>query len=155
MKQNQNFIVKNLHDLESVADWLVLQLKPGDRIGLAGPLGAGKTTLTQLLATRLGVTDAVDSPTFTLRQSYRTLDINIPEVIHYDFYRLETPRALAEIGLEDDWQRTDSLLIIEWADRFPHLVDHYSYFVTIDFNQETDTREITIIAKEPHASTDY
>ena len=144
MKHIEYFSVRDLAGLEPVTSWLSRRLKPGDSLGLAGPLGAGKTTLTQGLAARFGVTSLVDSPTFTLRQSYRTQHATIAELIHYDFYRLETTEALAELGLNDDWQRSDCLLVIEWIDKFPELLEKLSYLVTMTINQKTQERILKV-----------
>ncbi|MEK7461401.1 MAG: tRNA (adenosine(37)-N6)-threonylcarbamoyltransferase complex ATPase subunit type 1 TsaE [Patescibacteria group bacterium] len=135
MKQIKQFRVTSLADLEMVSDWLSVRLKQGDCLGLAGPLGAGKTTLTQSLAARLGIREAVDSPTFTLRQSYPATHLTIKQLVHYDFYRLLSTAALAELGLADDWAQPQSLLVIEWVDKFPELLDQLSYLVTITLNK--------------------
>ena len=81
---------------------------------LIGNLGAGKTTLTKGIVEGAGVAaqDEVTSPTFTLIHDYGG------GVFHVDLYRIETPRELASLGLEDLWDREDALVLVEWGERF-------------------------------------
>jgi tRNA threonylcarbamoyladenosine biosynthesis protein TsaE len=81
---------------------------------LTGNLGAGKTTLAKGIVSGLGAAPAeeVSSPTFTLIHEYGN-----GRVYHVDLYRLEEPRELATLGLEDLFER-DALVLIEWGERF-------------------------------------
>ncbi|HND12582.1 MAG TPA: tRNA (adenosine(37)-N6)-threonylcarbamoyltransferase complex ATPase subunit type 1 TsaE [Pseudomonadota bacterium] len=91
-------------------------LSAGDVLLLEGPLGAGKTCLTQGLAIGLGVdaATAVQSPSFTLVNQYSG---RLP-LYHADLYRLSHPQELFELGL---WEaaETGGVVVIEWASRFP------------------------------------
>lgn len=90
----------------------VLELAPtGSLLLLTGPMGAGKTTLTQLLAAELASTAAVTSPTYTLVHEYPT-----PHglLVHVDAYRLPTAQGLAGIGLDDYLSRA-RLVVVEWG----------------------------------------
>ena len=49
-------------------------------VGLYGNLGAGKTTLTQVIARELGIIQPITSPTFVIEKIY--------EIKHKDFARL-------------------------------------------------------------------
>ncbi len=89
------------------------RLSGGEVIELIGDVGAGKTTLTKGIAQGLGVTEDVQSPSFTLSRVYEGRD-NI-QVAHYDFYRLSDPGILAD-ELVDTMGRSDAVTIIEWAD---------------------------------------
>lgn len=85
-------------------------LQPGDRVGLSGELGAGKTTLVRAIAAGLGVTQSVTSPTFALVHRY---DGRIP-VWHVDAYRLKAQDDVRDLGLED---AGDAVVLIEWPER--------------------------------------
>ncbi len=82
---------------------------------LIGNLGAGKTTLAKGIVSGRGAASAeeVASPTFTLIHEYGG-----GHVYHIDLYRLEEPRELATLGLEEIFDR-DALVLIEWGERFP------------------------------------
>ena len=87
-------------------------LGPGDVVGLAGDLGAGKTRLVQGAAAALGVEGPVLSPTFMLVREYD----GDPPVHHVDAYRLSGPLELEDLGLEDILS-PDAVVFVEWADR--------------------------------------
>src|SRR5918911_2290651 len=87
-------------------------LDPGDVVGLAGDLGAGKTRLVQGAAAALGVQDPVLSPTFMLLREY---DGDVP-VNHVDAYRLSGPAELEDLGIENVLD-PGTVVFVEWADR--------------------------------------
>ena len=84
---------------------------------LIGNLGAGKTTLAKGIVVGRGAAsaDEVSSPTFTLIHEYA------PDLYHIDLYRLDEPREVATLGLEELFDR-DALVLIEWGERFPELM---------------------------------
>jgi len=85
---------------------------------LIGNLGAGKTTLTKGIVagqSRVPVNE-VSSPTFTLIHEYGE-----GRVYHVDLYRLDDPREVATLGLDEIFER-DALVLIEWGERFPRLL---------------------------------
>jgi tRNA threonylcarbamoyladenosine biosynthesis protein TsaE len=92
---------------------IAVQIRPGDVVALAGGLGAGKTTLARAIIAALGYPDEVPSPTFTIIETYDAPPLRLP-VVHADFYRLESPRELRELGLDD--YREGAALIAEWPD---------------------------------------
>jgi tRNA threonylcarbamoyladenosine biosynthesis protein TsaE len=81
---------------------------------LTGNLGSGKTTLAKGIVSGLGAAPAeeVSSPTFTLIHEYGN-----GRVYHVDLYRLEEPRELATLGLDELFER-DAMVLIEWGERF-------------------------------------
>ena len=90
-------------------------LRPGDAVLLKGELGAGKTTLARAILRALGVEGHVPSPTFTLVQNYQTADLTL---VHFDLYRIENPRELTELGLDDALE--EGAVLVEWPERgFP------------------------------------
>ena len=89
----------------------------GDAVALEGDLGAGKTTLARAILRGLGVAEDVPSPTFTLVQHYETPRL---AVRHYDFYRIETPRELDELGLDEALD--EGAVLIEWPERAPERI---------------------------------
>jgi tRNA threonylcarbamoyladenosine biosynthesis protein TsaE len=94
---------------------LAARLDGGSVVLLIGPLGAGKTAFVRGLAHGLGVNpDQVSSPTFTLIQEYR--GGRVP-MLHVDLYRLDDPREVDDLGLEELGER--AVLAIEWAEKLP------------------------------------
>ena len=86
---------------------------------LIGNLGAGKTTLAKgIVEGRNGTpADEVSSPTFTLIHQYG----DHAPVYHIDLYRLDEAREVEGLGL-DDLFGSGSLILLEWAERFPALL---------------------------------
>ena len=97
---------------------IAAQLKPPVAAFLIGDLGAGKTTLAKGLVSGLGVAaeDDVTSPTFTLVHEYGQESKDAPRVYHVDLYRIETPRALETVGLED-LLGEQAIVIVEWGEK--------------------------------------
>jgi tRNA threonylcarbamoyladenosine biosynthesis protein TsaE len=85
---------------------------------LIGNLGAGKTTIAKGIVSGLDPSvpaDEVSSPTFTLIHEYS------PSIYHIDLYRLDEPREVASLGLDELFER-DAFILIEWGERFPQLL---------------------------------
>jgi tRNA threonylcarbamoyladenosine biosynthesis protein TsaE len=89
-------------------------VRPGDVITLAGPLGAGKTSIARGLLSALGLEGEAPSPSFAIVQPYAPPEVHVP-VLHVDLYRIESRAEIAELGLDD--QRDDSVLLIEWPEQ--------------------------------------
>jgi tRNA threonylcarbamoyladenosine biosynthesis protein TsaE len=106
---------------------------------LIGNLGAGKTTLAKGIVSGLGAApvDDVSSPTFTLIHEYGG-----GRAYHVDLYRLEEPRELATLGLDELFDRGLPVLI-EWGERFPGMMPEQRTEIRIRAGGE-DEREIEI-----------
>jgi len=102
-------------DLGSLEGWgrrIGAEAFPGLVVGLIGPLGAGKTTLVRAIVDGAGGNPAaVTSPTFVLIQEYAG---RFP-ISHLDVYRLKSAQEYLDLGVEE--LASESLLLIEWADR--------------------------------------
>lgn len=108
------------HRMLSLGRWLGHRLPAGTVILLRGNLGSGKTTLVKGIGQGLGITDTIDSPTFTLVNEY--LEGRVP-LYHVDLYRLN-PTAAEQLFLETYWEGLDyplGLVAIEWPERLRSL----------------------------------
>jgi tRNA threonylcarbamoyladenosine biosynthesis protein TsaE len=106
------FAVGEGEPLDAVAGAVCAGLHPGDVVVLRGPIGAGKTTLVQACARRLGVHEPVTSPTFALAHRYAG---DVP-VVHLDLYRLAgTERSVEELQAELD----GAVAFVEWPEHGP------------------------------------
>lgn len=104
-----------LADLEAVSAFgkrIAERLRPGDVVALSGDLGAGKTTVARAILAACGHDGEVPSPTFTILETYPECS---PPLVHADFYRLDDPAEIAELGLED--YRAGAALIAEWPEK--------------------------------------
>jgi tRNA threonylcarbamoyladenosine biosynthesis protein TsaE len=113
-------------------------LAPPKLVLLRGDLGAGKTTLVKGIAAGFGSAqeEEVTSPTFTLVHEYRGQRANL---YHIDLYRVDTPRQLETLGL-DDLMSPNSVLLIEWGEKFQRFERDWNVEIALDRVGETDRR---------------
>jgi tRNA threonylcarbamoyladenosine biosynthesis protein TsaE len=119
-------------------------LAPPKLVLLRGDLGAGKTTLVKGIAAAFeaAAEEDVTSPTFTLVHEYRGPRANL---YHIDLYRVDTPRELETLGL-DDLGSENSILLIEWGEKFPRLRRERDVEISLQRESENG-RKITIVSK--------
>lgn len=117
-------------------------VKPGEVYTLIGDLGVGKTVFTQGLAQGLGITEPVNSPTFTIVQIYE--EGRMP-FYHFDVYRIGDVEEMEEIGYEDCFYG-EGVCLIEWANLIEEILPERYTQITIEKNPEKgfDYRKITI-----------
>ncbi|MDY6050411.1 MAG: tRNA (adenosine(37)-N6)-threonylcarbamoyltransferase complex ATPase subunit type 1 TsaE [Corynebacterium sp.] len=120
----------------------------GDVIVLSGPLGAGKTALTQGIARGMGVGGRVTSPTFTIARLHRPTAAtpDRPALIHVDAYRLldsgdDPLDTLESLGLDEELDR--SVVVAEWGEGMMEALSDRYYLVEIA-RAADDVRTLTI-----------
>ena len=115
---------------------------PGEVYTLIGDLGVGKTVFTQGIASGLGITEPVSSPTFTIVQVYE--EGRMP-FYHFDVYRIGDIEEMEEIGYEDYFYGV-GLTLIEWADLIEELLPMKRREIRIekDLEKGFDYRKITV-----------
>ena len=134
----QEFTTHSAEETIALGRTLAPMLAPPKLLLLRGELGAGKTTLVKGIAEAFQAAseDDVTSPTFTLVHEYRGPAVSL---YHVDLYRVDTPRQLETLGL-DDLMAENSILLIEWGEKFARFErerDVEIFLQRIDENQRT------------------
>lgn len=130
--------------MKAIGRRLGRELSVGDVVGLVGGLGAGKTTLAQGIAQGLNVPPDrhVASPTFALVNEHPG---QVP-FAHADLYRVQSTAELAELGLDEIFDRAAT--VIEWIDLFPAAAPADHLVITISIVSD-DARALSVRATGP------
>ena len=141
--------VNNLQELKAWADRHILSLPQSDNsatiITLSGDLGAGKTSLVKELATHLGITEDITSPTFVIMKTYLVKHHDwIKRLVHVDAYRLDGKADLEHLGWNDIVRDPGTLVCLEWPEMVDGIVmpKQLAINITID---ENNARKISLI----------
>ena len=144
--------ILSLQDLEQFADSFVIALVPREWatvVALHGELGAGKTTLSQMIAKRLGIEEIVQSPTFVIMKSYPiTKDPRFTRLVHLDLYRIESQTELEVLKFSELLADPSALVLVEWAERAGALMPRDALDVSIEMRAGENgemIREITYV----------
>ncbi len=113
-------------------------LKKGDIIALQGTLAAGKTTITKGIASALGVSETVTSPTFTLISEYKA---RLP-LYHMDVYRLDSTEDFLNLGVEE-LLYGDGVCVVEWSEKVMEVLPKETIIIRLEA-EDTGFRHITI-----------
>ena len=137
---------KNPEETFALGQEIGRNAKPGQVYTLTGDLGVGKTVFTQGVAAGLGITEPVNSPTFTIVQVYE--EGRLP-FYHFDVYRIGDIEEMEEIGY-DDYFFGGGICLIEWAELIEETLpeDRISITIEKDLSKGFDYRRITIAGLE-------
>lgn len=127
-------------EMRTVGATIGRALRAGSVVILDGPLGAGKTTLTQGIAEGLGVRGPITSPTFVISRVHPSLTDG-PALIHVDAYRVDSLAEIDDLDLDADLER--AVLVAEWGAGKIDVVGEASVVITIE-RRDDDTRVMTI-----------
>lgn len=142
-------IINNLEEFNTFGEKLAKTLSEKDVISLDGDLGAGKTTLVQIVGRSLGVIDNITSPTFAIINIYNG-DVDL---YHLDLYRLEDPSELEVLDYETYFYPENAITFIEWASQGNGYLPEDLIVIRISkLNDEDEKREIEIIENCKRAS---
>ena len=106
-------ITHSAEETRALGAKLAAHLQAGDVVLLQGDLGAGKSELARGVARGLGITGPVPSPSFTILNAY---DEGSLPFYHFDWYRIDDPEEIAEMGFEEQLHG-DGVSLIEWSER--------------------------------------
>src|ERR1041385_6449807 len=140
----KTFSTHSAEETTELGHRLAAELKPGSIVLLRGDLGAGKTTMVKGIAEDFQAAKAEDvtSPTFTLIHEYRGPQVTL---FHIDLYRIDTQRELDTLAL-DDLMTPNSILLIEWGEKFPRFAKEREVEIAIE-HKGGDDRLVTLSRK--------
>ena len=128
--------IKNEEDTKNFGLKLAGELKEGDVLALIGDLGTGKTALTSYIAEGLGISQRVNSPTFTIVKEYH--DGRLP-LYHFDVYRIIDPEEMFNIGA-DEYFFGGGVCVIEWADLVEEVLPENTKYIYIEYGKKEGER---------------
>jgi tRNA threonylcarbamoyladenosine biosynthesis protein TsaE len=136
--QPREFVTHSAEETIALGRELAALLTPPKLVLLRGDLGAGKTTLVKGIAAAFDAAaeEDVTSPTFTLIHEYRAPEVTL---YHVDLYRVDTPRQLETLGL-DDLIADNSILLIEWGDKFLRFERERDVEISLERIQENERK---------------
>ena len=138
-------VVPDRDSMHALGSAIAGVLRAGDVVVLSGPLGAGKTTLTQGIGRGLNVRGDITSPTFVIARVHPST-INGPALVHVDAYRLGSFIEVDDLDL--DASLDESVTVVEWGEgKVEGLADDRLH-VTIERqvgDDEDDTRRVELV----------
>lgn len=145
MEKTEEIDSYSAQDTFALGERLGKQARPGQVYTLIGDLGVGKTVFTQGFAAGLGITEPVNSPTFTILQSYEGGRLPF---YHFDVYRIGDVEEMEEIGYEDCFYG-NGVCLVEWADLIEEILpEHYTQIrLEKELEQGFDYRRIVLTEK--------
>jgi tRNA threonylcarbamoyladenosine biosynthesis protein TsaE len=118
-------------------------LRAGDLVILAGPLGAGKTTLVQGIGEGLGVRGPVTSPTFVIARVHPVLSGAGPALVHADAYRLGSISEVDDLDLDTD--ASTAVTVVEWGTGLAEGLSEDRLEISIQPDLTSDVRTVQLI----------
>ena len=143
--QGEEYITHSAEETVVLGRKLAPTLTNARMVILRGDLGAGKTTLVKGIAEGLHAAsqDDITSPTFTLIHEYRGHEINL---FHVDLYRVDTPRELDTLGLDELFAEDGNLVLLEWGEKFPRFEREWDVEIRLERTADQD-RKIVVKRK--------
>jgi len=134
--------VNNLAEMHKLGARIGVQLKAGDLLLLSGPLGAGKTALTQGIGQALGI-ENITSPTFVISRIHPG---KIP-LVHVDAYRLQEGSTAIFDDLDLESYLPTSITVVEWGEGLANRLADEFLEIQIEFGVKDDQRLISVIGQ--------
>ena len=129
-------------DMRDLGRRLAALLRAGDLVILAGPLGAGKTTLVQGIGAGLGVRGPVTSPTFVIARVHPPLAGDGPALVHADAYRLGSFGEVDDLDLDTD--AGSAVTVVEWGTGLAEPLAEDRLEISIEPDMDGDVRTVRI-----------
>ena len=129
----QEYTIIDLSHLKAAATWLIEKARGYNFIAFYGDMGAGKTTLIQELCRQSGVIQTVTSPTFAIVNEYNAFEDDV--IYHFDFYRLDIPEEVLDIGFED-YVSSGFKCFMEWPEKIEPYLPQVTFKVFISVQSD-------------------
>lgn len=133
------FIIQSVDELGTVADALINSMSEKTVFAFFGSMGAGKTTFIKVICSALGVSDVVNSPTYSIVNEY--VRSNGDPIFHFDFYRLNKEQEAIDIGYQE-YIDSNYLCLMEWPEKIENLLPENCVYVHIESEENTGSRTI-------------
>jgi tRNA threonylcarbamoyladenosine biosynthesis protein TsaE len=134
-------LLPTVEDTRAFGASLARILRAGDVVILAGPLGAGKTALTQGIGAGLGVSGRIASPTFVIARVHPGGRVGL---VHVDAYRLSSVAEVDDLDLDADL--ADSVLVVEWGHGLVEQLSDARLEIQIDrADEDTEVRAVRLL----------
>ncbi|GAB3359287.1 tRNA (adenosine(37)-N6)-threonylcarbamoyltransferase complex ATPase subunit type 1 TsaE [Modestobacter lapidis] len=140
---NRDHLLATVADTQAFGRALAQLLQAGDLVVLAGPLGAGKTALTQGIGAGLGVPGPVTSPTFVLARVHRGGRVPL---VHVDAYRLGSMADVDDLDL--DATAGEAVTVVEWGHGLVEQLADEHLVVELD-RRDDDVRTARLVPHGP------
>ena len=141
METETIYLLPDVGALPEVAQQFIQEGLPwGDVFAFYAPMGTGKTTFIKALCEELGVTDVINSPTFSIINEYRA-EPSGELIYHFDCYRLEQLSDALSLGAED-YLQSGALCFIEWPEVIEDILPVDTVRVTLE-ELEGGARKLT------------
>jgi hydrolase, P-loop family len=141
METETIYLLPDVGALTEVAQQFIQEVLPwGDVFAFYAPMGTGKTTFIKALCEELGVTDVINSPTFSIINEYRA-EPSGELIYHFDCYRLEQLSDALSLGAED-YLQSGALCFIEWPEVIEDILPVDTVRVTLE-ELEGGARKLT------------
>jgi tRNA threonylcarbamoyladenosine biosynthesis protein TsaE len=135
-----SLVIKSPTEMSEWGQSLGKKLRAGDLILLSGPLGAGKTTLTQGIGLGMGIT-GITSPTFVISRVHHG---SLP-LVHVDAYRLQSDPAALFDDLDLESLQATSVIVIEWGEGFIDRISDQYFEIRLAHCDDESERLITVV----------
>jgi tRNA threonylcarbamoyladenosine biosynthesis protein TsaE len=133
------FISRGAEQTQRLGARLGTLLRGGDVICLEGPLGSGKTSLTQGIGRGWGARRQLVSPSFVLIREYGRAE-DEQKLYHVDLYRVSGAGEVWGLGVDDFLGTEIAVSVIEWAERAESLIPPEHLWIKLDFVDRADAR---------------
>ncbi len=130
--KTKTFISKNAVETFEIGRQIAKDyIKDFNLILFKGDLGVGKTTLTKGILDFFNITENTNSPTFALKNFYRTFRDGKQKIInHYDLYLVDELNSDQVASINEDLN--DGIVIVEWSEKHPFNLNGDNKIIIID-----------------------